>query len=221
MKIGLFNNIKNLAPTLAENFVDEEISKNIYTEYSNKIGYYRNIIGIGSKYFFGHLHDSTILSLKIKDNNLRLLLDDISTYEFACALIDKMKLKNDMLNMKFPLEIRTEGTKHLSLNIVDTEGNLYKNKFVKVKEYLYEEIIDWSNENIEIAFDLWSKPGCRYLLLVSCKKVKFIENQNKYWEKYFGEKYNEYYEYFINERNKGKYLSDYMLCKELINKIAK
>jgi hypothetical protein len=82
MKIGLFNNIKNLAPTLAENFVDEEISKNIYTEYSDKIGYYRNIIGIGSKY-------------------------------------------------------------------------------------------------------------------------------------------NGYYEYFINERNKGKYLSDYRLCKELINKIAK
>ena len=223
MKIDHLDNIKDLAPQLASNFVEdiEEVSAQTYREYQY---YYKDIIGIGNKYFFGHLHDSEIISLKIINGNLSLILNDFSTLVFACALIDKMKLRINKRNLKFPFEIKTEETKHISLNIVENTGKIRQSKFKKLKEYLYEEIIEWSEENIEMAFDLWSSklyPECRYLLLVSCKKMDFKENQNEYWEKYFGEKYNANYEYFTNERNKGVYLSDYSLCEKLMDKIIK
>jgi hypothetical protein len=219
MNIGQIDNIKDSAPTLAENYIDEEISKNIYKEYSEKIEYYKTIVGIGRKYFFYHLHDSKILSLKTESGNLHLILDDIATIEFACALIDKYKMKINKMKINFPLEIRTEETEHLSLNVVDINGKIYKNKFVKLNEYLYEEIIEWNEKYIEIAFDLWSSKGKRYLLLLCCKRIKIIEKQKEYWDKYFGDKYNNYYNRFLEELDKGEYLSDYSLCEKLIEKI--
>ena len=227
MKIGFLDNIKELAPTLSTNFVDEEENfhakfHQIHKEYQQKIEKIKQKMGIGAKYFLGHLHDSKILSSKIKDNNLSLILNDMATLQFACALIDKMGLKINKSKMKFPLEIKTKETTHLSLNIVDDNGKIFGNEFFKLKEYLYEEIIAWTDENIEIAFDLWDTkkmPTPRYLLLVACKKIEFIEGQDKYWKKYFGDKYNSYYQYFLNERNNGEYLSDYSLCKQFIDKI--
>jgi hypothetical protein len=221
MKIGETNNIKDLAPTLVEHYVDEEVSENIYEEYREKIKNYKTIIGIESKYFFGHLHDSEILSLKIINGNLHFILNDIATLEFASALIDKMELKISAYNMKFPIEIITDETKHLSLNIVDVNGEIFNNKFVKLNEYLNEEIIEWNDKSKEIVFDLWAskKSVNRYLLLVSCKGIKIVENQKTYWRKYFGEEYNKYYNCFTDKRNNGEYLSDYTLCEKLIKEI--
>jgi hypothetical protein len=222
-------NMKEFVPTFLENYTNEEVSQDVYQNYNKKIINYKKYIGIGAKYFFGHLHDSYILSCKKIDGNLYLKLNDISTLEFACALINKMKLKIDKRKLIFPLKIISENTDYLSLNIVDINGKIYENKFVRLSEYLYEEIIEWTNENIKIAFDLWSKKSynlClgkikrnRYLLLLHCKKLIINENQLKYWNKYFGEKYNKYYSVFLEERDKGEYLSDYSLCSKLIEKI--
>jgi hypothetical protein len=227
MKIGNYANIKDLALTLAGNFIEEEIPQNvlneIYEEYKERIEIYRNGIGIGNKYYFGHLHDSPILSLKKIKGNMHLKLNDISTLEFACALIEKMKLKINIRKLVFPLEIISEETKYFSSNIVDVNGNVYEDKLMKVTEYLYEEIIEWTDENKEIAFDLWTgklKPR-RILLLLSCKNLKIIEGQKEYWKKYFGEEYNEYYDVFVKERNNGEYLSDYSLCIRFLEKIIK
>ena len=214
-------NIKEFASTFIENYTDEEVSHDIYKDYKNKILNYKKYIGIGSKYFFGHLHDSDILSCKKIKGILYLKLNDRSTLEFACALIDKKKLKIDKSKIIFPLEIISEGATRLSLNTVDVDGTILESKFVKLNEYLYEEIIEWTDENIKIAFDLWShklKPY-RYLLILFCKKLIINENQNTYWKKYFGEEYNKYYNIFLEERNKGEYLSDYSLCEKLIEKI--
>jgi hypothetical protein len=190
MKIGKYNNIKDLAPTFIENFTENDVSKNIYTEYANKIEMYKNDIGIFNKYFFYHLHDSKIISLENIHNNLYLRLNDMATFEFACALIDKFSLKINRSRMIFPLEIISEETVHLSLKSVDINGTLCENKFVDLKEYLYEEIIEWNKNNMEIAFDLCNMnlTPYRYVLLLHCKKLIINENQNEYWEKYFGGK---------------------------------
>jgi hypothetical protein len=73
----------------------------------------------------------------------------MATLQFASALIDKMKLKINKSKIIFPLEIISENTSHLSLNIVDTYGKIYETKFIKLSEYLYEEIIEWTDENIK------------------------------------------------------------------------
>jgi hypothetical protein len=222
MKIGTTKNIKDLAPTLAEKYTEEEVDKNIHEEYNKRIECYKNIMGSRSKYFFGSLHDAKIFSLKVKSGNLHLTLNDCATYQFSHALIEKMKLKINYSKLKFPLEIITEKTSHVSLNTVDGEGRIYnEKKFGKVNEYLYEEIIEWNDRNIEIAFDLFStRLRIEYLLLLSCEKMEIIENQYKHWQEYFGVKYNKYYDEFIKERNKGAYLSDYSLCVKFMDKIV-
>ena len=215
-------NIKELVPTFVENFTDENVNKSVYENYGKKIAKYKEYIGIGSKYFFGHLHDSYILECKNSNGNLYLKINEMATLEFACAIIEKMKLKIDRSKIIFPLEIMSENTNHLSLNTVDIDGRIYENKFVKLHEYLYEEIIEWTNDNIKIAFDLWANKlkQNRYLLLLSCKKLIINEEQSKYWKKYFGEEFNKYYDIFLEERNKGNYFSDYSLCEKLVEKIT-
>ena len=214
-------NIKELAPTFVENFTDENVPKSIYKDYYKKIEKFKKYIGLGSKYFFGHLHDSKILECKSNNGNLYLKINEMATLEFACALIEKFNLKIDISKITFPLEIISENTSHLSLNTVDMDGRIYESKFVKLHEYLYEEIIECNNDNIKIAFDLWTNKlkQNRYLLIVSCKKLIINEEQHMYWKKYFGEEYSKYYETFLKERSKGKYLSDYSLCEKLIEKI--
>jgi hypothetical protein len=215
MKIGNSNNIKILAPTFVENYTEEEMDKNIHKEY------YKNNMGILGKYFFYNLHDSKILLLKNINNNMYLRINDIATFEFARALINKLNLEINIQKIIFPLEIISEETKHFSFNVVDLNGELHKHKLIKVSEYLHEEIIEWTNEDKEIAFDLWTGKitPCRILLLLSCKNIKVIENQKTYWEKYFGTKYDKYYNEFRKERNKGTFLSDYSICIKFIEKI--
>ena len=48
-----------------------------------------------------------------------------------------------------------------------------------------------------------------------------IEHQEKHWKKYFKDSCYKYYQYFINERNKLRFLSDYGLCEKLIKEIDK
>ena len=94
-----------------------------------------------------------------------------------------------------------------------------------MSEYLYEEILFWENGHIEIAFDLWKRKAknniYRYLLLLSCTHFEVREYQNKAWKKYFGDRYDFYYDRFEIERNAGRWLSDYSLCKKLIDEIEK
>jgi hypothetical protein len=204
MNIG---NIKDLAPTFIENYTDETVPRTVYKKYEDKIENNKKHIGTASKYFFGHLHDSDILSIKNNKGNLYLKLNEMATLEFACALIDKLKLKINKSKIIFPLEIVSENTSHLSLNVVDTNGKIYENEFIGLNEYLFEEIIEWTEENIKIAFDLWSskiKYGIdgiernRYLLLLSCKKLTVNEMQHEYWNKYFGTEYDKYYNTFLD-----------------------
>jgi hypothetical protein len=56
-------------------------------------------------------------------------------------------------------------------------------------------------------------------VVLSCKNSLIIENQYKYWNKYFKKEYDEYYNIFLEERNKGEFLSDYSLCMQLLGKI--
>jgi hypothetical protein len=210
--------LKDLAPTLVGDFTCEDTSDIIFNEYNNKVNKYKKNIEIGSKYFFGHLHDSNILSCKINKGNLYLKLNEIATYNFAYELIKKMELKINIRKMIFPLEIISENTNELSLNIIDKKGKIFKNKFIKLDEYISEEIIEWTDKNIKIAFNLWSKRikykfddyiNCKnYLLYLSCNQLKINEMQNIYWKKYFGNKYDKYYNIFLEERNKGKAISD-------------
>ena len=205
MKIGTSNKIQDLAPTFVENFTDLKLSQSVCRAYETKIEDYKKRIGKAAKYFFCHAHDSAILAIKkINRKDLLLRLNDFSTLEFACALIDKKGLNINKAALEFPVEFISSGTTHLSLNVVDRDGTINPCRFRQLSEYLYEEILIWEKGHIEIAFDLWkhnSKNNShRYLLLLSCKHLKIREYQSKAWKKYFGDTYNNYYDYLkLNE----------------------
>ena len=225
MKIGTSNKIQDVAPTFVENFTYSELSKSVCSAYETKIEDYKKRIGKAGKYFFYHSHDSDILEIKKTNRkDLLLRLNDLSTLEFACALIDKKGLDIDKTSLEFPVEFISSGTTHLSLNTVDeTRGEIYPCRFRQLSEYLYEEILVWEKGHIEIAFDLWKHNSInnnhRYLLLLSCKQLKINEYQSEAWRKFFGDTYKAYYDYFETERNVGRWLSDYSLCEKLIDEI--
>jgi len=223
------DSLKDIAPTLVGDYTCEDTPEVIFKKYYKTIENYKQYMGLGNKYFFGHLHDSHILSCRINEGNLDLKLNEIATLQFACALVDKMKLKINMRKIIFPLEIISENTKHLSLNIVGKKGKVYENDFVELNQYICEEIIKWTENNVRIAFNLWSDKvkykfgdnvNCRnYLLLLSCDKLTINEKQHENWNKYFGNKYDKYYNLFLEERKKDKYLSDYSQCEKFIEEI--
>ncbi len=222
MKIEETNKIQKLAPILVEHFMDWEVAKSEWDLYREKIEKYKQYIGLAQKYFFYNSHDSDILSLKkINKNDLQFILNDISTLEFAYALINKKGLDIGECKLEFPIEITSKGTKHLSLNTVDeNSGDIHPCKLRKLNEYLYEEIITREENKIEIAFDLWSNkknPANRYLLLLSCMQLHIEEKQSVAWQKYFGDVYDDYYKYFTMKRDQGVFLSDYSLCEKLID----
>ena len=224
MKIGTEDTIQEIAPTLVENFTEIDVEKAVYENYIKKIKNYKNSIGIAAKYFFYNLHDSEILSLKkVSRKDLFLQVNDFSTLEFACALIDNKKLNINKKDLKFPLELISKNTKHLSLNIVKLDGKIYPCRFRQLNEYLYEEIISWEENHIEIAFDLWKQDTnlSRFLLLLVCEKLEFVEKQKSAWLGYFGTEYDCYYLAFEKARDEGVFLNDYSQCKKMIEEIEK
>jgi hypothetical protein len=64
MKIDMINDLNKLAPTLSCDDENDNIFKNVLNEYFKKAEKFKPFMGIEKKYFFGHLHDSKILSLK-------------------------------------------------------------------------------------------------------------------------------------------------------------
>ncbi|WP_424244237.1 hypothetical protein Dip510_001438 [Elusimicrobium posterum] len=219
------NKIQELAPTLTGNFTENEPSEAIWIEYRKKINKFKKTENpLLKKYFFYGLHDSPIISVKkINKKDLEFIVNDGNCLEFACALINKKKLNIDTDKLQFPIKLASMGTKHLSLNIVDCEsGKITPCRLRKIDEYLYEEVITFSPGNIEIAFDLWSKnsnPTNRYLLLLACAHLNLTEGQSTAWQKYFGNKYDKYYNHFNQKRENGEYLADYSICEKLIDEI--
>lgn len=220
MKIGTTNRIQKLAPSLLGTFTEIEVPDYIRAThtYHEKIEVYKNRNEQVTKYFSGQMHDWSILEMKkINRKDLFLRLNDYSTLEFAYALIRKKGLSINESELMFPIEFNSSGTIHLSLNTVGNEGTISPCRFRQMQDYLYEEILVWEENQIEIAFNFWKRNS--FLLLLSCSHIEIKEYQGQAWREFFGKKYDVYYHYFETERNKGRFLTDYSLCQLLIDEI--
>ena len=78
------------------------------------------------------------------------------------------------------------------------------------------------NNRIEIVFHFWKsnidikKPGERIIVIASAQNIVLTENQDKAWNKIFGNEYDKYYEYFKSQFNSNRYVSDHDQCAILI-----
>lgn len=125
-------------------------------------------------------------------------LNDIGAADFAYILAEKKKLTLPR-ETAFFLTIVFEEIRHLSYNTIDEYGKIHKTRFIKPDEYLYEEIVEWKNGDIQIVFELWNC-GSSYLLSVACKSARIIEEQYKGWQECFGTECDRYFDAFMKAR---------------------
>ena len=215
-------NIKEIAPLLADDFIDLEESifdTELYADFLTKNS---EKLGVYNKYLICKLHDSWIIDIINLNDSFLMELNDFSTYVFAHSIIDKFTLPIDADHISFPLTIELKGNLNLEFNKVDDLGNLIKIEPLKLDEYLYEQVSRIENNRIEIVFHFWKsnidikKPGERIIVIASAQNIVFTENQDKAWNKIFGNEYDKYYEYFKSQFNSNRYVSDHNQCAILI-----
>jgi len=218
-------NIQTLAPLLAEDFIDFDERIFERDKYNEFINYKKNEPGLFSKYLICKLHDSRVIEINLTDKQFSITLNDFSTYVFADAIINRFSLPIDSDKILFPLTLTFNTNIVVTYNTVDDDGNLHVVSPVKLDTYLYEQVITADNDKIEVVFNFWQsnidRPGERFIVIVSANDFSLTENQDFAWQKVFGDKYDRFYNYFKQQFDIGRFVSDYHKCLELIAEFDK
>jgi len=194
------NHIKELAPLLADIFIDAEVADGAYHLNIKKAKNKKHLLGNYVNYIGSVLHDSQVLSVNINKNRYSLLLNDFASYLFADAIIEKFNLDINNDKLIFPLTI--EFTNLISVNYynIDEEGFAKEINPIKLNEYLYDQVLEIEEGNIKMAFVFWRTRRDSFwghkLVIINCKSVTIKEDQEKAWTKIFKGKYLDYYHYF-------------------------
>lgn len=216
-------NILTIAPLLADDFIDLDEQIFDTDKYSEFLKQNDFRLGIFKKYLICKLHDSCIIDILQQDDKLTIILNDFSTYVFADAIIDKFKLNIDSDNILFPIQIEFADILSIDYYKVDDNGRLDKIEPVKLDEYLYEQVTKISEDKIEIVFNFWKsninqdKPGESIIVIASARQLKITENQDKSWRELFGDTYNDFFNYFKEQFDSDRYVSDFHECLKLID----
>lgn len=211
-------NIQDIAPLLAYHFMHIENDATALDENNKLLAENSKRLGLYHKYL-GLLHDSWFIKTNITDDIFSITLNDFATHVFSDVMVDKKKLKIDHDKLVFPIQIDFETT-NMTFNTVDEDGNIQIIEPTTINEYLYEQVISFENDKIEIGLIVWKddvddEPGQRILILMSVKNIILTEFQNYAWTEIFGNDYNNYYKYFKSQLDTGRYLSDQSRCYEL------
>jgi len=217
-------NIQNIAPFLADDFVDlDEPIFNTDT-YSDFLENNANRLGGFKKYLICKLNDSWVIEVYKDSDKFSLMLNEYSTYVFAEKIIERYNLPIDSSKIAFPFTIELTGNLKVEFNMVDEDGNLIQiNKTTHLDEYLYEQVTRIDNEQIEIVFHFWKsnlkddKPGERIIVIVSANNLSLTENQYQSWKEIFGDKFHEIYQYYKEQFDSDRYVSDQYECEKLID----
>ncbi len=216
-------NIQEIAPFLANDFIDLDEPIFDFAKYSKFLDDNSEQLGNLKKYLIGKLHDSWITSFNLEEEKLRINLNDFSTHVFSDAIVEKFNIKIDYDKLVFPVTIEIKGDLKVDFFQVEENGDLKTIDQISCSEYLGEQILKLNSNQLEIAFELWHDnpdedlPGDRILMLVSAKELKLIENQDKAWNEIFGNTYDNYYQYFKEQFQSNRYVSDYSEYLKLVD----
>ncbi len=211
-------NIQDIAPLLADHFVDIESDARTLEDNNKLVADNAKRLGLYHKYL-GLLHDSWFINTNITADKFSITLNDFTTHVFSDVMVDKKKLGIDQDKLIFPIQLDFETT-NLTFNTVDENGSIQSIELTTINEYLYEQIISIDNDKIEIGLVVWKdgiddKPGQHILILMSVKNITLSELQDNAWTEIFGNAYDNYYNYFKKQLETGRYLSDQSNCYEL------
>lgn len=217
-KDNMIRNIQNIAPLLADHFVNIESDTTTFEENNKLVAGNAQRLGLYHKYL-GLLHDSWFIKTTITPDKFSITLNDFTTHIFSDVIVDKKKLNIDHDKLIFPIQLDFEIT-NLTFNTVDEDGNIQSIEPTTINEYLYEQIISINNDKIEIGLVVWKdgiddEPGQNILILMSVKNITLTELQDEAWTDIFGNTYDNYYKYFKTQLNAGRYLSGQSNCYKL------
>lgn len=216
--------IQDLAPLLADDFVDFEANTKTRKKYLKLVTDNSHRLG-GYKKYLGLLHDSWIIRTNVTKENFSITLNDFTTHVFSDVIVERQKLKIEHDKLVFPIQLDFEIT-DLTFNTVDEDGNINSIEPTNINEYLYEQIISIDDHKIEIGLVVWKdgiddKPGQHILILMSVKNIILTELQDSAWTEIFGNAYDNYYKYFKTQLDTGRYLSDQSICYELFDEFER
>ena len=218
-------NIIEIAPFLAEDFVDLDEPIFDLKQYSRFLEDNSDQLGTLKKYLIGKLHDSWITNFELDEEKIQIKLNDFSIHVFSDAIVERFDIKIDHDKLVFPVTLEFKGNLKVEFFQVEENGDLKTIDQLSFSEYLGEQVLKLNPDHIEIAFELWHDnpekdlPGDRILVLVSAKEMKLIENQDKAWSEIFGKNYDNYYQYFMEEFESARYVSDYSECLKLVDEL--
>ena len=158
-------NIQTIAPFLADDFVDLEEPIFDTDKYSIFLDNNADRLGFFKKYLICKLHDSWVININQDNDKFKITLNDFSTYVFADTIIEKYNLPIDSDQISFPLTIELVENLKVEYNTVKDDGTLRQISPTKIDGYLYEQVTQIDQENIEIIFHFWKsnlkddKPG--------------------------------------------------------------
>jgi hypothetical protein len=216
-------NIQTIAPFLAEDFVDFDQPDFDRDKYFRFIKENTDQLEKFGKYLIGKLHDSSVIDLEIKSDKLKMRLNDFSTHVFADAIVEKFKIDIDHDKLVFPIILELSGNLRVEFYRVNEKGDLETISHISIQEYMGEQILRLKKDRIEIAFELWHSshnadlPGERILLLVFANELKLSEEQGKVWSEVFGNQFDGFYRYFIEQFESDRYVSDFSICLKLVD----
>lgn len=216
-------NIKEVAPLLADDFVDLDEPIFDYSQYSKLVGDRSGQLGNLKKYLIRKLHDSWITNFELDEEMLQIDLNDFSTHVFSDAIVERFEIEIDHDKLVFPVTLEVKGNLKVEFFEVEENGDLRGIDQISLSEYLGEQVLKLNPDQIEIAFEFWHDnpdydlPGEIILVLVTAKELKLIENQDKAWNEIFGNTYDSYYQYFKEQFESDRYVSDYSECLKLVD----
>ncbi len=216
-------NIQQVAPFLAEDFIDLDEPVFDVAKYKRYINNNSERLGIFRKYLIEKLHDSWITDFYLDSDKFQFSLNDFSTHVFSDAIVKRFNITIDHDKFVFPVIIEFLGDLQVNFYSVDEDGGLMSIDPININQYLGEQIQNLSTDKLEIEFEVWhdnpnqNLPDTRNLIIVSANALRLTENQDSAWNEIFGKTYDDYYRYFKEQFESERYVSDYSTCLTLVD----
>ena len=130
---NMTRNIQDIAPLLADHFVDIESDATTFQENNKLVADNAQRLGLYHKYL-GLLHDSWVIKTNITADKFSITLNDFTTHVFSDVIVDRKKLDINHDKLVFPIQLDFETT-NLTYNRVDVDGNIEIIEPTTINEY--------------------------------------------------------------------------------------
>ncbi len=190
MRIGESNNIKDIAPILANVFMqDFVLTESLLCEYQKYYHSKQEKLGLLYNYLNNQMSDYEIISIKKNDQLLTMVINDLNYCLMAEDIAREKNLEAEIQNVLFPCIFTFQGIKHYSISEVGENGELTEISDYSVisnPQILFDQLIYIDKDTIELGISLWKyigKTGKNFLLLITANNFEVLETQIEQFNK--------------------------------------